>query len=256
MRQERVAEASNAWIWVPAAATRTETDEYLLVRFPDWFENPLVLLAFEPLRSAETVVAEVLDRARAYDVPELVWWVKLGAPAGLDEHLVVHGGVLDETLDVLAADLTTGAPDLGAHRTELRWTTDAATLRDSYSVLTSVFGGDAPPDEQLRAESEQAALTVERGEGGGVVAYVDGAPAGTGGVTVAGGVTRLWSGSVTQQHRGRGVYRALLDARLRYGIDQGSTMALVKGRVETSGPILRRAGFAAYGQERSYRIRL
>ncbi len=32
------------------------------------------------------------------------------------------------------------------------------------------------------------------------------------------------------------------------------TMALVKGRVQTSGPILRRAGFGVYGQERSYRI--
>jgi hypothetical protein len=33
-------------------------------------------------------------------------------------------------------------------------------------------------------------------------------------------------------------------------------MALVKGRVETSGPILRRAGFVAHGQERSYRVPL
>jgi hypothetical protein len=31
-------------------------------------------------------------------------------------------------------------------------------------------------------------------------------------------------------------------------------MALVKGRVATSGPILRRAGFQAYGEERSYRL--
>ena len=33
-------------------------------------------------------------------------------------------------------------------------------------------------------------------------------------------------------------------------------MALVKGRVETSGPILRRAGFGVYGQERAYRMPL
>ena len=36
---------------------------------------------------------------------------------------------------------------------------------------------------------------------------------------------------------------------------QGATLALVKGRVETSGPILRRAGFATYGQERCYEAR-
>jgi hypothetical protein len=31
-------------------------------------------------------------------------------------------------------------------------------------------------------------------------------------------------------------------------------MALVKGRVETSAPVLRRAGFVEHGQERSYRL--
>ena len=36
--------------------------------------------------------------------------------------------------------------------------------------------------------------------------------------------------------------------------DAGCRMALVKGRVETSAPILRRAGFAAYGEERAYRV--
>jgi hypothetical protein len=41
-------------------------------------------------------------------------------------------------------------------------------------------------------------------------------------------------------------------ARLAYG----AAMALVKGRVETSGPILRRAGFTAYGQEVVYRVPL
>ncbi len=59
-----------------------------------------------------------------------------------------------------------------------------------------------------------------------------------------------------REHRGRGIYRALLAARLEYAVRHGATMALVKGRVETSGPILRRAGFAAHGQERSYRVPL
>jgi hypothetical protein len=33
-------------------------------------------------------------------------------------------------------------------------------------------------------------------------------------------------------------------------------MSLVKGKIDTSGPILRRAGFAAYGQENVYRVPL
>ena len=45
-------------------------------------------------------------------------------------------------------------------------------------------------------------------------------------------------------------------ARLRRGLARGARMALVTGRVQTSGPILRRAGFERYGEERSYRVPL
>jgi hypothetical protein len=38
--------------------------------------------------------------------------------------------------------------------------------------------------------------------------------------------------------------------------ERDATLALVKGRVETSAPILRRAGFALYGEERCYRLDL
>ena len=51
--------------------------------------------------------------------------------------------------------------------------------------------------------------------------------------------------------RGTGVYRAVLDHRLRAGRGLGCRVALVKGRVDTSAPVLRRAGFATYGEERA-----
>ena len=57
---------------------------------------------------------------------------------------------------------------------------------------------------------------------------------------MADGVARLWGGAVLEAARGQGVYRALLGARLTYGAAHGATMGLVKGRVNTSGPILRR----------------
>ena len=52
------------------------------------------------------------------------------------------------------------------------------------------------------------------------------------------------------------VYRALLGARLSYAGEHGATMALVKGRTDTSGPILLRAGFAVYGEEPIYHLPL
>jgi GNAT superfamily N-acetyltransferase len=251
---ERVARASRDWVWVPETAIRAETRDYLLVRFPDYFEHRLVLLDFHPRGDPEPVVDEVLARAREFDEPELVFWVKLGSPEGMDEVVRSRGGVLDETLDVLALDLAPGTPDLDSHEVPLRWTTDEETLRHAYLVLRDVFGGDVPPDQRLRVESDQVRRDVARGRGGGVVAYLDDRPVGTGGITVADDVGRLWSGSVLERYRGRGVYRALLAARLEYAVRHRAAMALVKGRVETSGPILRRAGFAAHGQERSYRV--
>jgi GNAT superfamily N-acetyltransferase len=79
---------------------------------------------------------------------------------------------------------------------------------------------------------------------------------GTAGVTVAGPDARLWGGGVLPEARDRGVYRALLAARLEYAVERQCEIAIVKGRVDTSGPILRRAGFSAYGTERSYLLDL
>jgi GNAT superfamily N-acetyltransferase len=118
------------------------------------------------------------------------------------------------------------------------------------------FGGTVPPDDRIKANAERDAANVLAGEGGMSVAYVDGLPSGSGGVTVVDGVARLWGGVVVPSARGQGVYRAVLDARMSYAVDHGATMALVKGNIETSGPILRRAGFAVYGRELVYDIPL
>ena len=42
--------AASAFVWVPETAIRAETREFLLVRFPDYFEHHLVLAAFRPER--------------------------------------------------------------------------------------------------------------------------------------------------------------------------------------------------------------
>jgi GNAT superfamily N-acetyltransferase len=111
---------------------------------------------------------------------------------------------------------------------------------------------------QLQADAEplgHAQQDAVAGSGS-VVAYLDGVAVGCGGLSLVDGVARLWGGAVREDARSRGAYRAVLDARLRRGLERGVTMALVKGRIQTSGPILRRAGFEVYGQERSYLVPL
>jgi GNAT superfamily N-acetyltransferase len=264
---ESVAAACNAWFWVSDDAVTVETDEYLLVRSPDYFTHPLSLAWFRPAggpggrgpgAGLAARVAAVLDRARQFGLPRLYWHVRLDSPAGVPDLLTARGATVAETLDVLALDLRPGVPAFPApaRDVEVRWATDLGTARDASAVASAVFGGTVPPEERIARNASQYAASVPAGEGGVVVGYAGGKAAGTAGLMVADGVARLWGGSVVEAARGQGVYRALLATRLEYGVARGATMALVKARVETSGPILRRAGFRPYGQELAFDVPL
>ena len=253
-----VAAASAAWVWVPDNAEVIETDQYTILRLPDYFERDLRVLTFMPDGPLGPAVDAVLGRARTLGRPELDWEARLEAPAGLAAELAARGGQPKLTVEVLATDLSAGAPELPPPTAKLtvRWATDAAATRDGAVVGVAAFGGAVAPDERIEAEAERDARSVPAGDGGMVVAYLDGTPVGCGGVTMADGVARLWGGAVVPGARGQGVYRAVLAERLRYAVTHGATMALVKGNVETSGPILRKAGFAGHGQETVYTIPL
>ena len=238
---DEVAGASAAWNWYPPDARVVETEEFLLVRFPDWFYSPLELLRFTPTRPTREVMPEVLKHAAGLDADSVAVWVKLDAPADLDPWLEARGAEVEETLDVFAAPLVPAVPEVPVPAdVAVRQVRDVPALQRFEEVSTAVFGGSVPPPERL-AEA---------------VRELEGRAVGVGGLSVAGPAARLWGGAVRLEARGRGVYRALLATRLAEGAAHGCTMALVKGRVETSGPVLRRAGFEVHGQERLRRLRL
>lgn len=256
--RDRVLAASAAWAFVPAGAPRAEADEYLLVRYPDWTERPVQVVHTLAGRPIEQVVDEVLERARPMVDPavpasaDVAWWVRLDAPEGLEQALVARGAVLDETVDVLARSLG-DQDDLPAPDVELRWSDDLAVFADAVRLSAEVFGGTATDRATLEATFPGEQAKVRTGGGGAVVAYDEhGRAVGSGGLTMAGADARLWGGVVVPEVRGRGIYRAVLAARLAYARQHGADLAIVKGRVQTSGPILRRAGFTGFGQERSW----
>jgi GNAT superfamily N-acetyltransferase len=242
------------WIWVPSFATELRTAEYRLVAFPEHFAEPTEAMpvAFGSTRHPAQVVDDVLDAAAALgrDGVTIMGLNERTRPEGLEAHLVERGASLRETLAVLAADLSEDVIDLAApDDVEVREVDGLETLRDYDRIGVETFGGT------LRTEDELSSSLSSIGEGGRdpmLVAYRDGTAVGTGGYTVAGDVLRLWGGAVVPQARGTGVYRAVLDHRLRAGRALGCRVALVKGRVDTSAPVLRRAGFTTYGEERAY----
>ncbi len=255
---ESVAAASDAWVWVPDNATVVEDEQCKIARLPDYFEYRLTVLEFRPSGPLSAAVDAVLERARAFGLPKLRWEVRLGSPLRLPEELTARGATLEVMIDVLACDLREGTPTLPPASVDvnIRWATDFETSRDGSAVGVTGFGGTLPPDDRIEANAARDAATVPVGEGGMLVAYVNGVPFGSGGLTMVDGVARLWGGVVVPSARGLGVYRAVLDARLSYAVAHGAAMALVRGKIDTSGPILRRAGFAAYGREPVYDVPL
>ena len=253
---ERVAAACAAWHWYPDDATAVVTERLTLVRWPDWFRTSPSLLHVDASAPVGEVLDEAFEQVRDWGLDSLLAWVGLDAPEGLEEALRARGGTLDEAVDVFALDLAPGVPDLAVPSdVDVVWQRDEATTRDVIRVAMEAFDeGSMPDDERVRELAREAAVELEAGRTACALAYLDGRPVGSGGLTVADDVARLWGGGVVPEARGRGVYRAVLDARLRHAVGRGATMGLVKGRVETSGPILRRAGFTPYGQERSYRL--
>ncbi|MFD8596723.1 GNAT family N-acetyltransferase [Kitasatospora sp. NPDC059646] len=253
-----VAAAGAAWVWMPPDAEVVKTEEYTFLRLPDYIDFDLSVVSFTPTRPTRQVVDELVERARAFGPPILDWQVLLGAPADLEADLAARGATVKLVLEIMAADLSHGVPELPRPTVDvsLRWAADATTARDGVTIEAAAFHGDVPPDDRIEALAARNATSVPAGGGGLVVAYVDGEPVGTGGVQVVDGVARLTGGVVVPEWRKRGVYRALLDARLTYAVGHGATMALVKANPTTSGPILLTSGFTSYGPEPVYAVPL
>lgn len=264
MTPEDVAAASAAWLWFPDDATVYSTEELLLVGWPPAFGTPptVLHLAADDEDDVDRLLVDADARARSWGYDALDVRVPLGAPEPLRETLEDLDGTVVETVDVHALDLAPGTPDLDVPAdVEMRWQLDEPTTRDHLTVSAAAFGeGELPDEERIRELAVDAALAHREGLGAAAVAYLDGRPVGTGGLTLAEGeagrFALLWGAGVVPDARGRGGYRAVLAARLQYAVEHDAAFALVKGRVETAAPILRRAGFTAYGQELTYRLSL
>lgn len=75
------------------------------------------------------------------------------------------------------------------------------------------------------------------------LARVDGQPAGSAAVALLPRSAYLMGAVVLPEHRGKGAYRALIDARARQAARRGLTLLTSHARASTSAPILGRLGF-------------
>ncbi len=257
----RIWDAFERGAWVPPGATRIETGDYLLALTPG--STPLTYVyAFraEPPERFDEVLAGLKARVKEQGgTGARIQVTPRTRPRDLAHRLVTRGfRPLDES-DLMVRELEAvparsaepgGGSAPGIEVREVRTDDDYRTY---LRLSDEVFGNPPPPSA---VEDEFFALFRRQREAGQpsgrFLAWEAGVPAGIGGGHANGPVLFLWGGGVLSSHRHRGIYRALVAARLDAARSAGAEIALTTARRRSSGPILERLGFRRVGAVRLY----
>ncbi|CAD5138181.1 hypothetical protein OYT00_10545 [Microbacterium paraoxydans] len=246
--------AAAAWAWFPRGSEHVRGD-LLLVRYPERFGGGVRGSQVTSARPAAEVLDGALERTRAWGESVFTFWTNPADDPDLEEELRRRGAVHFDTVTVFARPTSGAAVDVtpGVSAEVVR---AVDQLREVDAINVPVWEQQPLDDDGLRAEFAELTEALDAGTGFRVLGRIDGRAVSTGGCTIVDGFTRLWGAATLEADRGRGVYRAVLAERLRQSAARGARTALVKGRVSTSAPILARAGFTRYGDERGYRLAL
>lgn len=249
---DEILAASAAWVWFPRDSENVR-EHLLLVRDPERFGGGVRGSQVESSLSPAEVVDHALERTRAWGAQRFTFWTSSADRPDLEEELRRRGAEHIDTVAVFARPLDGATVDVPADVTvEVVRTLEQVRAVDTVTV--PVWQQRPLDAEGLQAEFAEVTAALEAREGFRVLARIGDRAVSTGGCTIDDGFVRLWGASTLATDRGRGAYRAVLAERLRRSATWGAKTALVKGRISTSAPILARAGFTHYGDERAYRL--
>jgi GNAT superfamily N-acetyltransferase len=124
------------------------------------------------------------------------------------------------------------------------------TFEDYYTTTVLGWQSEVAEAASWRGSMREA---LARGLHHYYLARVDGEPVGTAGMVVKQRCVYLMGGNVLPAHRGRGIYRALIDERLRDAAERGITLAVTQAREATSAPILDKLGFETLYRSHMYK---
>ncbi len=123
-------------------------------------------------------------------------------------------------------------------------------FEDYYTTMVRGWATEMTEADTWRDSMRQ---TLRSAKSHYYLARIDGVPVGTAGFIVKPRSVYLVGGNVLEPYRGRGVYRALIDARLRDIAALGLTLATTQAREATSAPILDKLGFETLYRGRVYK---
>jgi len=202
------------------------------------------------VRCTRERVDRVIDEARELAAAHglcCMWILDPDAePVDLGDRLTARGIPRIQELDVmvlpLGATIASGDPAI-AIVDALR---DEATYRAAEAVQAAAFHEGGPLPRQPMRFAEACADPARRF----FLATVGGEPAGAGWATVRQHAVLMNGGAVHPRFQRRGVYRALVSARLGLAQRVGAGGLGVQASPDTSGPILSRFGFRTVGRWR------
>lgn len=249
---EEILRAAAEWTWFPRGSERDDS-ELLLVRYPARLGGRVRASQVHSRADAAAVIEHAVDRTRAWGASEITFWSNPSDSPDLESELRRRGAEHIDTVAVFAGAIEAVSIDVPQNATaEVIRTLEQ--VREADAINAPVWEQEPLDEDGLRAELADVHEALASGAGIHVLGRLDGEAVSTGGCTIVDGFTRLWGAATLPTARGRGAYRAVLAERLRLGAEHGATTALVKGRVSTSAPILARAGFRHFGDERAYRL--
>lgn len=251
---DEILRASAAWVWFPRDSEQ-RNDHLQLVRYPQRFGGGVRGSQVRSSLDAAAVLDHAVECTRSWGESQLTFWTNPSDSPDLEAELLRRQAEHIDTVAVLARPVDEVEVDVPAN-TSAEIVRTLEQVREVDAINVPVWSQKPLDEEGLRIELEEVAAGVSSGEGLRILGRLDGRAVSTGGCTIVDGFTRLWGAATLPEARGRGAYRAVLAERLRASAERGAKTALVKGRISTSAPILRRAGFHHYGDERVYRLTL
>lgn len=208
---------------------------------------------------ADEVIAEVRSKVSPRHIP-LMWTLDPETePADFPDHLAAHDVHPDPqaptaAVMVLPSDAALESPEVKGM--EMRDAlADLESFRSSDEVNAEAFMSRTLGDDPrlVAAQERRRRDQLAAGNRRVILATVDGERAGSAGLSLfppAGAIIN--GGAVRPKFRGRGIYRAMVAARLEMARNAGAAGLAVWGTPHTSAPILARLGFETVGWRRFY----
>lgn len=246
-RHDRLERCTWDLFWLPPEASSVDRPELLVVSAP----RPLRFLnAVYRTRAAGDRLAAVIDEVAALHRDFGSRWTVTDTvdTAELETRLDAAGYAVAHAHDARVAAVD-GFTPRAASDAEVRRVSDSDTLRDCWRVNELAFNNSGDyRDEDLDVELAECAADDARVQR--YVAYLDGEPVSSGGMNLYPelGFAFLWGGGTVAAARGRGIYSAVVAARVARAAERGIAFAGLYARVDSSSPIVGAQGFAHCGQ--------